>query len=188
MPGAATTALTAQCGSTTAFGGEVDDGTLVYLLVKPLRRWTVVLSKYVVALLSTFAVALPTIALPWLVLRGPELPGRVALAYIGAAGIAAAIYCAAFMLLGLSNKRALVIGLLYVIGLEGILSRSMAGVRSISVREYAISIAQAMSAGTISAPGALSLSTVEWMGTIIFVGAMVWTIRRLGRYEMAERL
>ena len=36
--------------------GEVDDGTLIYLLVKPLARWRVVLWKYVVAVLSTGAV------------------------------------------------------------------------------------------------------------------------------------
>src|SRR6185437_7360196 len=36
--------LAAVIFGTTAFGGEVDDGTLVYLLVKPIPRWQVVLS------------------------------------------------------------------------------------------------------------------------------------------------
>ena len=41
--------LSAVVFGTAAFGGEIDDGTIVYLLVKPLSRWRVVLSKYVVA-------------------------------------------------------------------------------------------------------------------------------------------
>ena len=44
--------LAALVFGTTAFGGELDDGTLLYLLVKPVARWRVVLSKYVVAALS----------------------------------------------------------------------------------------------------------------------------------------
>ena len=62
--------LAAAVFGTTAFGGEVDDGTLVYLLVKPLARWRIVLSKYVVAVLSTLAVIVPAMILPFLVVRG----------------------------------------------------------------------------------------------------------------------
>src|SRR5437868_2960445 len=61
--------LAAAVFGTTAFGGEVDDGTLVYLLVKPIDRWRVVLSKYVVAVLASFIVIVPAVLLPWLVLR-----------------------------------------------------------------------------------------------------------------------
>src|SRR5262249_27053556 len=51
--------LAALVFGTTAFGGEVDDGTLLYLLVKPIQRWQVLTSKFVVAVLSTIAVVLP---------------------------------------------------------------------------------------------------------------------------------
>src|SRR3954471_2220508 len=66
--------LAAIVFGTTAFGGEIDDGTLVYLLVKPLPRWQLVLSKLTVATLSTFAVIAPAVLLPWLLLRNAELP------------------------------------------------------------------------------------------------------------------
>ena len=173
---------------TAAFGGEVDDGTLVYLLVKPIPRWQVVLSKFVVAALSAFAVVAPAILLPWLLLRGPDLPPRMALSYVEAAGIGAAMYTALCLWLGLVSKRALVIGLLYVIGFEGILTRSLTGLRSLSVREYTVAISQAVSGGTIVSPGAISMGTVRIAGTIITVGAIGWTIWRLGRYELREKL
>ncbi|HEY9225581.1 MAG TPA: ABC transporter permease subunit [Gemmatimonadaceae bacterium] len=173
---------------TTAFGGEVDDGTLVYLLVKPLARWQVVLSKYVVATVSTYAIAVPAIVLPWLAVRNPELSPRVVSAFLIAAGVASAIYCALFLALGLATKRALVGGLLYVIGFEGVLSRQLTGVRALSIREYAVAVSQAASDGTIVVPGSITISTVKWMGTIMLVGAIAWTMRRLVRYEAAEHL
>ncbi len=47
--------LAAVVFGTAAFGGEIDDGTIVYLLVKALPRWQLILSKYAqVAVLATF--------------------------------------------------------------------------------------------------------------------------------------
>jgi ABC-2 type transport system permease protein len=181
--------LAAVIFGTTAFGGEVDDGTLVYLLVKPIARWTVVLSKLVVAILSTFAIMIPAMLLPWLMLRGPDLPARVPLSFLAGAAAGAAIYCALFVTLGLVNKRALVVGLVYVIGFEGVLSRNLTGVKSLSVREFAVAVSQAASNGAIKLPGyVVPMSTVWWMGTIMLVGATAWTMRKLVRYELAERL
>jgi ABC-2 type transport system permease protein len=173
---------------TTAFGGEVDDGTLVYLLVKPIPRWRVVLSKLVVATLSTLAVIAPAVVLPWLVLRNADLPASFAGGFLAGAAVGSAIYCALFLSLGLATRRALVVGLLYVIGFEATLSRSLGGLRSLSVREFSVAVSQAASAGAVKVPDALAMSTVYWMGTIMLVGATAWTMRKLIRYETAERL
>jgi ABC-2 type transport system permease protein len=180
--------LAAVIFGTTAFGGEVDDGTLIYLLVKPIARWQVVLSKYVVAVLSTFAIALPALFLPWLVLHGEGTPARMVTAFIIAAAAGSAIYCALFLSLGLATKRALVVGLLYVILFEAVLSRSLTGVKSLSVREFLVSIAQAVSAGAFKFPAVVPMSTVWWMGSVMLAGATAWTMRKLVRYELAERL
>ena len=181
--------LAAVIFGTTAFGGEVDDGTLVYLLVKPVQRWQIVLSKFVVAVASTVAVMIPAIFLPWAVIRGAGLPARMPLAFLVAAFAGAAIYCALFLTLGLLTRRALVVGLVYVIGFESILSRGLVGLKSFSVREIAVAISQAASGGTIVIPDyVVPMSTVWWMGTIILVGATAWTMRQLVRYEVAEQL
>src|SRR3954452_21366458 len=89
--------LAAAVFGTTAFGGEVDDGTLVYLLVKPIPRWRIVLSKYVVAVLSTLAVALPAMIMPFLVLQGAEVKSEMLGGFVVGAVLAAAIYCAIFL-------------------------------------------------------------------------------------------
>jgi ABC-2 type transport system permease protein len=180
--------LTAVIFGTTAFGGELDDGTLIYLLVKPVARWQLVLSKYLVAVLSTFAVMIPAIVLPWLLLQDQALSVRQPMSFLMGALAGGMVYCALFLLLGLATKRALVVGLLYVIGFEGVLTRSMMGLKSLSVREFSVAIAQAASGGTITVPSTVPMATVWWMGSIILVGAMAWTMRKLVRYELAERL
>jgi ABC-2 type transport system permease protein len=180
--------LAALIFGTTAFGGEVDDGTLLYLLVKPIQRWHVQASKVVVSVLSTVAVVTPAIVLPWLLLAGPEVTARGAMSYLAGAALGSLLYCTVFLALGLANRRALVIGLLYVVSFEGILSRSLPGFKSLSIREFSLAIAQAASKGAVVVDGSVSTSTVWWMGTIILVGATYWAALRLVRYEVAERL
>jgi ABC-2 type transport system permease protein len=181
--------LAAVVFGTTAFGGEVDDGTLVYLLVKPLSRWRVVLWKYVVAVLSTAAVMIPAVILPWLVVRNPDMPVRVPLAYLAGLGVGCLVYCAIFVTLGLTTRRALVFGLLYIVAMEMVLSRSVIGTKSLSVREFAISVAQWVGKGAVAlSESAVSMATVWTMGPVILIGAIAFAMWRLRRFEVAERL
>jgi ABC-2 type transport system permease protein len=181
--------LSAIVFGTTAFGGEIDDGTLVYLLVKPVVRWRVVLSKYVVAVACTFSVMIAGIVLPWLLVRSADLPATVPLAFAAGAGGGALIYCALFLTLGLTLRRSLVVGLVYVIGLEIVLSRSIAGLRSLSVREFALSITEAVGKAAVQfADPTVRMTTVWTMGAIMLFGSIAFAMRRLARYEVAERL
>src|SRR3954468_16230246 len=78
--------LTALVFGTSAFGGEVDDGTLIYLMVKPVPRWQVTLSKFVVAFLSTVAVVVPSIFIAWWLTPGAA-PFRLPLAYAAGSAV-----------------------------------------------------------------------------------------------------
>jgi ABC-2 type transport system permease protein len=181
--------LAALVFGTTAFGGEIDDGTLVYLLVKPLARWRIVLTKYLVATACTFAVMIPAVVLPWLILRSPDLTSTVAVAFLAGAGAGALVYCAIFVTLGLMTRRALVIGLLYVIGLEVVWSRIIAGLRSFSVREFAVAITRTVGSKAVEITDPVVQMTTVWtMGTLLLVVAVALAVRALARYEVAERL
>ncbi|MDB4914559.1 MAG: hypothetical protein JWM95_2203 [Gemmatimonadetes bacterium] len=181
--------LAAAVFGTTAFGGEVDDGTLVYLLVKPLARWKVVLSKYVVAVLSTVGVLIPAMALPWFVLSAPELPADVLKGFLLGGVLGASIYCAMFLVLGLVSRRSLVLSLLYLIAFEAVLSRNLVGVKSLSVREFSVAASQAAGNGAIKLTGyVVPMSTVWTMSGIFFVLALGYALRTLTRYELAERI
>jgi ABC-2 type transport system permease protein len=181
--------LSAVVFGTAAFGGEIDDGTIVYLLVKDLPRWQVMLSKYVVAVISTTIMMLVAIVLPWLALGAPSDSASLLKAYAVGISLGAALYCAIFVTMGLVNKRALVLGLLYVVVIEISLSPNVQGLKSFSVREFVMTVVGKLAAGTAGVKaGDVSMNTVWTMGAVFMVVGLGLGIRWLQRYEMAERL
>jgi ABC-2 type transport system permease protein len=181
--------ITAVIFGTTAFGGEVEDGTLIYLLVRPVPRWTVALAKFLVAALVTAVIVSASVFLAWFALRNAELPWAFAKGFLFATIIGAAIYCGIFAYLGLVTRRGLVFGLIYTIVFENILARNLPGVKWLSVREFTISLAQWAGGDAVKWPQpGVPITTVWVAGSIILAIALAATMRRLTRYEMAERL
>jgi ABC-2 type transport system permease protein len=181
--------LVAVVLGTAVFGGEIDDGTVVYLLVKPLARWRVVVTKYVVAVLSTSAIMVPAVLLPWLVLGAAGVGADIPLAFAGGVGVGVALYCALFVALGIAAKRAAVLGLLYIVLVELVMAPQVAGMKSLSVREFAATIVGRLAAGQPGiVAGTVSFATVWTMGGIMLAGSLAFAIHRLRTYEMAERL
>jgi ABC-2 type transport system permease protein len=167
----------------------VDDGTLIYLLVRPVDRWRVVVIKFLVAVLVTIIVAVIAVVLAWLSLRNEDLPGRFVWAFIFAAAVSATIYCALFTYLGLVTRRGLIFGLLYIIFFENVATRNFDGVKSLSARELSLSVAQWASEGLVKLPGdRVPMSTVWTVGAVILVISIALAMRKLARYELAERL
>ncbi len=85
--------------ATAAFGNELEDGTLPYLLMKPVSRLRLILGKYAAVLLVTVPALLVGLAVTTLVAsRGPEAGdlGRILVAMAGASAAAAALLGAVF--------------------------------------------------------------------------------------------
>jgi ABC-2 type transport system permease protein len=137
--------VTALVFAAAALGSEVEDGTIVYLLLKPLPRWQIVASKLVpAALIIAVFVAASIYATALLLDRGlTEM--HVAFAFALGAALGGAAYAAIFTFLGLVTSRALIAGLLYVFVWEGLITRLFGGARNFSVREYMRGIADAFS-------------------------------------------
>src|SRR3954468_34713 len=91
---------------TTAFGGEVEDGTLIYLMAKPVPRWKLAISKYVVAFLASVAITIPAFFIVWGLTPGP-IPFQVPVGYSVGAVVGCALYCGVFVTLGITSRRAL---------------------------------------------------------------------------------
>lgn len=180
--------LTALVFGTSAFGGEVDDGTLIYLMVKPVPRWQLTFSKFLVAFLATVAVVVPSVLLAWASMQNGA-PFRLPLAYSAGATAGALIYCAIFVTMGITSRRALAIGLLYIVAFENVLSRSVVGVKSLSVREFAISVAKTIVGPLVEFTDfVVPITTVYTMGAVFFAIALGLSFIKLQRYEVAERL
>ena len=129
--------------ATAAFGNELEDGTLSYLLMKPVSRLRLVLGKYAAMLLVTIPALLIGLAITTLIAsRGPDAGdlGRVLVAMAGASAVAVALLGAVFLLVSLLIPRALLAGMIYIFAWESLLGRFLPGVRAISSREHALRV------------------------------------------------
>jgi ABC-2 type transport system permease protein len=167
--------------ATAALGSELDDGTIVYLLAKPVPRPLIVFVKLVVA----WAVSALLIALPILLagIIGTGGDASLGVAYAAAALLGALEYATVFLALSLVTSRALIIGLAYVVIWEGVVAGLFAGTRIISIRQHVLAVADALGGeGALAAE--LEVGTAIVVGGIVIVAAAALAIRRLARVEL----
>jgi ABC-2 type transport system permease protein len=172
-----------------AVGQEIEDGTLAYSLAKPTARWRLVVTKLVVAWVATLATILPGIWLAgWIVLDDPA--HALVRGFSVGLTVGALLYCAGFLALSLYTRRALILGLLYVIGWEGSLSRLFAGTRTLSVREYATSMSEAVAGVTLEGPltSPLQPATAVWMSVAALAVLVAFAVTRLRKLELVEEI
>jgi ABC-2 type transport system permease protein len=166
---------------TAAIGSELDDGTIIYLLAKPIRRSLVAVVKAVVSWAVVAVLVCPAILVAGLVaMSGDANLGR---AYAVAAGVGALEYTAVFVALSLLTSRALVVGLAYVVIWEGAVAGLFEGTRIFSIRQHALAVADAIGGeGTI--PAFLELGPALAAAAIVVVVATIFAIRRLEGVEL----
>jgi ABC-2 type transport system permease protein len=173
---------------TSVFGAELDDGTITYVLGKPVARWRIVLTRVIVAGIATALVVAPSTYLSGVItLRGVPSAQKVALGMAAAVIAGSFLYCALFVAISLSTRRALVAGLAYVVVWESALSNTFGGTRALSVRHYTQSFAESwagLEPGVINAR--LELGTAAVMAAVVAVLATLHSIRRLQRFEIGE--
>jgi ABC-2 type transport system permease protein len=129
--------ITALIVGTGVLGAEIDDGTVVHILAKPLPRWEIVLAKLAVAWLVTAV----TCAVPLFIAGVIADSTRLGAALAAAAALGALAYCAFFLALSLLSHRPVLIGLLYVLLWEGLLGNFVSGTRVLSIQQYVVTVA-----------------------------------------------
>lgn len=177
--------LVALLFGTGAIGSEIDDGTAIFLLAKPISRRTVVISKLVVAAACSAALTCAPMLLAGLIGAGGLGDGLV-VGMVAAAAIGSLLYCAVFVALSLITSRALIFGLAYVLIWEGLLAGLFAGTRTFSLRQITLAFAQGMSGTPKELINAqLDLTTAVIVAVVVLVGATLLAIRRLGAFEIS---
>ena len=167
---------------TAALGSELDDGTAIHLLTKPIRRSTIVLAKLAVAGSLAAAMLVPSTVLAGLLLARPgsdALGTSVAVA-VGVL-VGSYLYVAIFLALSIVTTRGLIIGLGYALIWEGLLAGLLPGSQIFSVREYVRGIAQAISPATIQS--IVGTGAVVYAAVALVAAAVVASIR-LAAYEV----
>jgi len=133
--------LTALLYAAGIIQDEVEGQTLTYLLLRPLPRWAMYLTKLAATIIVTTAITAIFTLLAYAVIywnsgemievlknRAPKTLALMALAQVG--------YCCFFGALGLFMRRSLVTGLAYIVVFEGLLANMDFVVRKLTVMYY----------------------------------------------------
>ena len=128
--------LVAILASSAVLGPEVDDGSVVYLLSKPVNRHVVAISKWLVAMATALVVG------PGSLLHAGLVAGRGdhAIGWLVAARAAGAAYSALFLALSALTRHAVVIGLVFVLIWENLLGSVLSGIAWLSVTAWGVRI------------------------------------------------
>lgn len=130
--------LVALLATSGLLAPEIDDGSVSYLLAKPISRHTIVASKLVVAVACVLVFGAAPMLVAGLVLRTDE--PFVAVGFAIGSLVGGATYCTVFALLSVMTRHAVVIGLIYVLIWEGLLGGLLDGIRWLSVTRWSTEV------------------------------------------------
>ena len=164
--------IVALLAASAVLGPEIDDGSIVYLIAKPVPRHVVALSKYAVAWLATVGLGALPLAVAGLVLDASDA-GR-ALGWGVAALVAGTTYTALFLGLAALTRHAVVAGLLFVLLWEGLLGNLLTGIRWLAIgawgREVGSAVSDAIEASDTGLVYALVAAVAVTVGSVWFAG------------------
>lgn len=173
--------LVAVIVGTSAIGSELEDGTIVYLLARPVPRRLIVAVKLGISWLLTCALVAPAMLAAGLIANGD---GQMAIGHAVAVVLGALEYSAVFVALSLLTSRALIVGLAYVVVWEGFVAALFAGTRPISIRQHALAVAEALGGPGAAGSAELELANALIIGAVVTTLAVFLAIRRLERVEL----
>lgn len=161
--------LVAILAASSVLGPEVDDGSIVYLLSKPVSRHAIAISKWLVAWSATLVVGSLGVFVAGLVAGG----GSQAVAWLVAAMVAGTTYSALFLALSSFTRHAVLVGLIFVLIWEGLAGGLLSGVAWLSVGQWGIRIGHLVSSeldDPANLPWALLASVAVTLGGVWFAG------------------
>ncbi|MEA2673615.1 MAG: type transport system permease protein [Chloroflexota bacterium] len=174
--------LVALVFGTAALGSELEDGSAVHLLTKPISRTTIVLAKVAVAGTLTAALTVPSTIITAILLAEPgaDIVGIAVSLGVGVL-VGSFLYASIFAALSILTSRGLLIGLGYALVWEGLLAGLLPGTQVFSVREYVRGIVHLVSPSVID--------SVVGNGAVLFaaialVAALAIASYRLATYEV----
>jgi ABC-2 type transport system permease protein len=181
--------LVALVFGSAVFGAEIDDGTAIYIFAKPIPRWHLVLTKWIVASVATALVVSVAALASGLVIFGGLDPGGLVLGFTAASVVGAVVYCALFVALSLATRRALIAGLVYVVVWEGLLAQFFAGTRVLSVREYALAVVDRVARVDAEVFQAqLTMRTAGSMSVAVTLLALAAAVVKLRAFEVGKEV
>ena len=172
---------------TGAIGPEIDDGSIVYLLAKPLSRHSIATTKAVVAMGVIVAFAAVPAFIAALIMSGTDNDIAVGLGVGAACGGVA--YGALFLLLAVVTRSAVLVGLIYALIWETLVGSFVPGARTLSIAQWSASITEQIigkdTAKSLDLDAAVNIGVGIPLLVIVTVGATWYAGRRLRTIRLA---
>jgi ABC-2 type transport system permease protein len=168
---------------TGAIAPEIDDGSVVYLLAKPIKRPTIIFTKLIVAVAVTMAFsAVPTLIAGYILNGNGQ---QIAVAYTVAALVGSIAYAALFLLLGTITRHAVVFGLVYALVWEAVFGTLVMGARTLSVQQWSLAVAHEVAGNDlVTSDVSLTFATVLLVGVTVlatlYAGQKLRTLKLAG--------
>jgi ABC-2 type transport system permease protein len=172
---------------TGAIGPEIDDGSIVYLLAKPLDRYSIVVTKLAVAIGVVVVFGVLPVLLAGVVLTGEV--GVVAVSFAVGALAAGVAYAAVFLLLAVLTRNAVVIGLIYALIWESLVGGLVPGAQALSIQQWSLAVTQQVlgdSAARVGLDAAVGFGTGLVLLVVVTVVATAVAGRRLQTLRLEE--
>ncbi|MGH3011616.1 MAG: ABC transporter permease [Gaiellaceae bacterium] len=179
--------LAALVYGTAALGVEIEDGTAVYLLSKPISRARIVVAKILASWAVTGATVLASALVAGAIALYDKPKGSILLGFGVAIVLGSLVYSALFVMLSIVTSRALIAGLIYVFIWEGLVNGLFAGTRLLSVRHYTLGVADWLVDLPASAFDAELGPATALVLMAAFGAAAIWyAVVRLRSFEIGE--
>ncbi|HEX3724041.1 MAG TPA: ABC transporter permease subunit [Nitrolancea sp.] len=173
--------------ATATLGNELSDRTIVYLVIKPVSTWRIVLEKFIGTFVVTSAAFIIGVFVTWLVVMlGPDTPKSSALpALLIASLIGVAAYGSVFLFISLIIPRALLVGVIYILLWESLLARFIPGIRVLSIRHFIQSVfVHMLKDPSVTIAQATQLGSALIVLVVIVIASLVFAALRLKQMNL----
>jgi ABC-2 type transport system permease protein len=172
---------------TGAIGPEIEDGSIVYLLAKPLSRLSIIVTKLLVAVGVVAAFGALPVVVGGVIMTGGL--GEVALGFGVGSLVGGIAYCAVFLMLSVVTRNAVVVGLIYALIWESLVGLVVPGAQALSIQQWSLAVTEAVigdNAERLGVVSAVDFSTAAVLLLAVSVLATWYATRRLRTIRLGD--
>jgi ABC-2 type transport system permease protein len=171
--------LLALLAGTGVIAPEIDDGQIMYIMTKPIARPVISTTKFAVAVVLVVAFGVVPIFVSGIIMTG--LTAGLATGFAIGALVAGIAYCALFIAIAVLSRFAVTIGLIYALVWENLIARYASGAKTLSIRQWGISVTDMVTDATAVKAGVGTSTAVPLLIVVTVAGVAYagWKLRTL---------
>jgi ABC-2 type transport system permease protein len=171
--------LMALLAGTGVIAPEIDDGQIMYLMTKPIPRPLISTTKYLVAVAVVIGFGVIPIFVSAVIMTG--FTANLALGFALGSLVGGVAYCALFIAIAVMSRFAVTIGLIYALVWENLLARYASGAKTLSIRQWAISVTDLSTNATAVTSDVHTATAVPMLIVLTALGVAFagWRLRTL---------